>query len=314
MLFSIVVPVYNVECFVDKCIKSILDQTFTDYEVIIIDDGSSDNSYKIIDNIVRENCRFHLYQKLNGGLSSARNFGIKKAKGEYLIFIDSDDYIDNDLLLELSKIIYNNRKIDVLRYSKRVIDQNGKSIDEDKILRFDSLSGESAFMRLRKNRITLETAWTYAIKRSYFNESNFVFCEGRVHEDLGLVPDVIVNSECVSAYPTDSKYNYVLRTGSIMSTKNEKANLKKYLDILFYYKEKKAINRRFKVHSCEREYYCYYSEAVIRSWLKLSKEDRKKHRNDIIANRCLSDFGVNSIKNIVKKVYYFLTIFKEGVF
>ena len=104
MKFSIVVPVYNVEKYINKALDSILNQTYNNFEVIIVNDGSTDNSQKIIDKYTKLDKRFKSYKKENGGLSSTRNFGIKYTTGDYLLFIDSDDYIEKDYLEQANKV------------------------------------------------------------------------------------------------------------------------------------------------------------------------------------------------------------------
>ena len=89
---SIIVPVYNVENYIKKCLDSIFDQTYKDYEVIVVNDGTKDNSMNIVNNY-----KVKIVTQKNQGLSAARNHGVEKAKGEYLIFLDSDDYLDKDL-------------------------------------------------------------------------------------------------------------------------------------------------------------------------------------------------------------------------
>ena len=93
MKFSIVIPVYNVEGYIEKCLNSIKIQTYSNFEVIIVNDGSPDNSEKKIKTFLKDK-RFKYYKKENGGLSDARNYGIKYTTGDYLLFVDSDDYID----------------------------------------------------------------------------------------------------------------------------------------------------------------------------------------------------------------------------
>lgn len=98
-LISVIIPVYNVEKYLNKCIESVLSQTFPNIEIILVDDGSTDNSGVICDEYAKKNCRIKSFHKKNGGLSSARNYGINIASGDYLIFLDSDDYwIDNNIL------------------------------------------------------------------------------------------------------------------------------------------------------------------------------------------------------------------------
>lgn len=100
-LISVIVPVYNVEKYLRKCIDSILCQTYKNFEIILIDDGSSDNSGKICDEYLNRDERISVFHKKNQGLSEARNTGIKKAKGKYLTFVDSDDFINEEYILNL---------------------------------------------------------------------------------------------------------------------------------------------------------------------------------------------------------------------
>ena len=101
---SIIVPVYNSEKTLDVCIKSIQKQIFEDYEVIFVDDGSTDRSVRVIENYREKDERIHLFQKENGGVSSARNYGIREAGGKYLFFMDSDDYIPPHYLSKIMEI------------------------------------------------------------------------------------------------------------------------------------------------------------------------------------------------------------------
>ena len=98
---SVIVPVYNVEKYIEKSIISIINQSYTDIEIIVVNDGSTDDSIKICELLSKKDSRISIYNKENGGLSSARNFGMNFATGKYVIFIDSDDYIDKDMLAEL---------------------------------------------------------------------------------------------------------------------------------------------------------------------------------------------------------------------
>ena len=103
MLFSIIVPVYNVEKYIHKCIESFICQTYKDIEIILVDDGSTDNSSSIFDEYADKDKRIRVIHKKNGGLSDARNAGIEIASGEYILFVDSDDYIETDTCRKLLK-------------------------------------------------------------------------------------------------------------------------------------------------------------------------------------------------------------------
>jgi len=112
MLFSIIVPVYNVAEYLPKCIFSLANQTFRNIEILLIDDGSSDSSGIICDDFAQKDERIKVIHKENGGLSDARNVGIMSATGDYVLFVDADDFIDNDLCRQLSAIT--NMEPDVL--------------------------------------------------------------------------------------------------------------------------------------------------------------------------------------------------------
>ena len=116
-LISVIVPVYNVELYLAECINSILKQSFSNFELLLIDDGSTDHSSLICQEYVLKDSRIKYYKKSNGGLSDARNYGIKKSIGKYITFIDSDDYIDeNYLKILFDSLISNNAYISIANY------------------------------------------------------------------------------------------------------------------------------------------------------------------------------------------------------
>ena len=128
-LLSIIVPVYNVEKYIERCIKSILNQSFTNFELILVDDGSPDNCGKICDEYKKKDSRIKVIHKKNGGLSDARNAGIERAKGEYIAFVDSDDFINKYMY----EILYKNAKkwdADISICNFKMVCENDR-IDED---------------------------------------------------------------------------------------------------------------------------------------------------------------------------------------
>ena len=114
-MVSVIVPIYNAEDTLDYCVKSILSQTFEDYELLLVDDGSTDNSGKKCDDYQNENYRVRAFHKENGGVSSARNFGIEQAVGDYITFVDSDDYIEKRYLEYLVNFKNQNKQIDNIK-------------------------------------------------------------------------------------------------------------------------------------------------------------------------------------------------------
>ena len=124
--FSIIIPVYNVEDYIENCLKSIVNQSYKDYEALLICDKSSDNSEKIVDKYVKKYKTFKKIYEEKTGLAKAKNIGIQHAKGDYIMFLDSDDYIEKDLLETISNNL--EEKIDVLRFQAREI-KNDNTID-----------------------------------------------------------------------------------------------------------------------------------------------------------------------------------------
>ena len=113
--FSLILPVYNVEKYVKRCVSSLLRQEYTDYEIILVDDGSTDSSGSICDKLADKNNNIFAYHKENGGLSDARNYGMDRAKGNYILFIDSDDWVDEKLLISLHNHL-NKSNVDILKF------------------------------------------------------------------------------------------------------------------------------------------------------------------------------------------------------
>ena len=120
--FSVIIPVYNVEKYIRRCITSVINQTFKDYEIIVINDGSTDNSIEIA-----KEFPVKIINSPHVSVSEARNLGVKKAKGEYILFLDSDDYWDNDLLKKLTKSLKNNP--DLVRFQVRTVTDNNETKD-----------------------------------------------------------------------------------------------------------------------------------------------------------------------------------------
>lgn len=308
MLFSIIIPVYNVEKYLEKCLDSLSNQTYKDYETIIVNDGTTDNSQEIIDKYKDKlpNCK--AYIKENGGLSDARNFGIEKASGDYLFFLDSDDYIDENLLEVLKENIeeYNNPQI--IRFPKKIVNENGDIVDYDRVKEFINLDGSKAFVNLRKNRIILETAWAYIYRRDFWNKYKFRFAKGKIHEDLGLIPLVIISADTVCAI-SSPYYNYVSRQNSIITTKDYKKDLKKAQDILEHYdfliKELNILITEKQIDEEAQYLYKYYiTDALFLKLKSLKDEDRISYIENIKQRNALSNIKNNSIKSILKKFYY----------
>jgi len=226
MKFSIIIPVYNVEKYIEKCLNSILNQSYKNYEVIIVNDGTKDNSVSIIEMFLSDD-RFKLYNKENGGLSDARNYGLNYVTGEYILFIDSDDYIEKDLLENLNEVL-TKTKYDLVRYNINVVTEDGKLLST---IKGPEGSKEMTVEELINVKQT-EIAWSYAYNKDFFIKNNFKYQKGYIHEDYGLTPLVILKANSIY-YLDKCEYNYVQRENSIIH--GSEKNLKRCNDVLFHF-------------------------------------------------------------------------------
>ena len=228
-LITIVVPVYKVEECLQKCIQSILEQTYKNIEVILVDDGSPDNSGNICDQFAKIDTRITVIHKKNGGLSDARNKGIEKAKGKYISFIDSDDYIERDMIEILYKLcIENNADISMISYREIedgiIINENSKYTE--KIIKYTNIQ---AIKELLKDNIIKNYAWNKMYKKELFN--NIRYPIGRSYEDIGTTYKLFEKSNNIVWYDIP-KYNYIRRKTSIVS-QNTYKNLKDFIDLSY---------------------------------------------------------------------------------
>jgi glycosyltransferase involved in cell wall biosynthesis len=209
-LISIIVPVYNVSSVIEKCIDSILDQTYKNIEIIIIDDGSTDGSSTICEKYKSKYENIILVHKKNGGLSNARNLGIDLSNGRLICFIDSDDYIEPTMIEEL---YYNLMKYDsdisicdyYLEYDMKI----NKPFDKEEFFLTDK--NKFIFLENEYGRIVV-CAWNKLYKKELFNNSRFP--EGKLFEDVYIIHELLDNSQKIS-FVLKPLYNYVYRTNSI---------------------------------------------------------------------------------------------------
>lgn len=211
--FSLILPTYNMEKYLEKCLNSILNQTCNDYEVLIINDGSTDKSVEIAQEYVNSDSRFKLLSFENGGLSEARNRGIRASEGEYVIFIDPDDTIQPELLERLKP--YTKEGIEMTRFGAIVLGENPKK-DKYRFNREfypETISGLDALKKWNNDR-RYSTAWLYCTKKDVFDRSKFEFPTVKIYEDVASIPTLIANAETVSMLDYIG-YNYIQHEDSI---------------------------------------------------------------------------------------------------
>lgn len=167
-MISVIVPVYKAEKYLRRCIDSILAQTYTDFELLLIDDGSPDRSGEICDEYAKQDSRVRVFHKPNGGVSSARNLGLDNAKGDWITFVDADDYIHSDFLTEYAK--YNDVDLVVGSFEVVGTDEKWTAILSDSYYDFDSF--RSVFIDLVL-RINFTTPWCKFFKRNLLKDLRF---------------------------------------------------------------------------------------------------------------------------------------------
>lgn len=297
-LISIVVPIYNVEKYLEKCINSIIIQTYKNIEIILVNDGSTDSSGKICDIYLKKDKRIKVVHKKNGGLSDARNVGIENAKGKYIAFIDSDDFIDSDFIEILYNLIieYN---ADVSCCKCNVIyKKNKKQQVEEKINIFTNY--EAINEMLYQGKID-NSACNKLYKLNLFEDIKYP--KSKYFEDLDTTYKIFLKSDKIVA--TNKKlYNYYQRTGSILHKKNEKLCNDLYEIINSMEKKLNHYSVLKKAIICRKINACFY--IYRNSNNKILKEECKKI---VKLNRC----NVLKDKNINKKTKYGLYLSYLGM-
>ncbi|MBQ9737111.1 MAG: glycosyltransferase [Clostridia bacterium] len=213
-LISVIVPIYKVEEYLDKCLESILAQTYKNLEIILADDGSPDNCPKICDEYAAKDERIRVIHKENGGLSDARNAGLEIATGDYIAFVDSDDYILPDMYEKLYKAIEENKAdMSICNYVK--VDESGKVISQNEkaFIKKGVLTPSEAMAILLENQGGgYIVAWNKLYKREIFKELRFE--KGRLHEDEFFIHHAYGKCRKIACIE-DGLYMYLQRGASI---------------------------------------------------------------------------------------------------
>lgn len=219
-MLSIIIPVYNVEEYLARCLDSVLSQKEAVFEIILVNDGATDSSGDICEAYASRDSRIRLINKENGGLSSARNAGIECAVGEYLLFLDSDDYIVPGVLCQIQEALQNN-PCDVFVGCAKTVNEQGPVADKAKYaITPQRMSGKEYLKRLDEQKISVSFCAQFMIcRREFVEEYALRFQEGILHEDELWSPLLLLKAEQVY-YSGIYFYNHFQRTGSIMHSRN----------------------------------------------------------------------------------------------
>lgn len=207
-LISVIIPVFNVERYIERCVQSLLDQSYKEFEALIVDDGSPDSSIELAKAIVGEDPRFIFLEKKNGGQGTARNLGLDHAKGDYIAFLDSDDFYTNDALKIVFNEISKDSSIDVLSFGINMVDEQGLLLG--KYFKDKSVVNTNDDILLL-NETQTRFFWDKLYKRQVISAFRFS-TEVRTYEDVDLIYRVLY--KCKIKNIPNCLYNYTQRVGS----------------------------------------------------------------------------------------------------
>lgn len=298
MKFSIVVPVYNAENFIDECVNSLLNQDYDDYEVVLVNDGSKDNSLEKCLRFQKQNKKVKVVDKKNGGVGSARNAGIDNAKGEYIIFVDSDDALkENTLSLYEKSLLSNNSDVTISSYVHVKVESN----KEITIKNQSNWNGDfSTFMDEKFEYLfdnwLIHCPWNKVYKSDIIKKNNIRFSEEySIYEDIGFVLDYLYYCKTVSLL-TDVLYIYnVKEQGSLVTRFNENAYTA-YLDCWIRLKRIISKNKsKYKFFICNMVF------AYLKSLYKNKPSKSFERRKELIKMICSDEKFKDLIENLKMK-------------
>lgn len=260
---SIVVPVYNVEKYLVRCIDSLLQQTYMPEEIILVDDGSTDGSERICDDYAKRYSFVKVFHKENGGLSSARNYGIDHVNSEYILFVDSDDFVQKDICRDLKCALEKYGDADLISFDG--IEKCGEK--EKRIRRLEKneeiCSGYEYLLQGYKTRNMNVQAWLYAYSTKFLQDKALYFKEGILHEDVEFMPRVLLKAGKMIVLP-GAYYQYIVREDSISTGKNKEKNI---CDLFATLKEQSLL-----AEQQDAELRKWMLNAVLNSYLNMVQE------------------------------------------
>ena len=305
MKFSIVIPCYKVEKYLSECVDSVLNQTFTDFEIILVDDGSPDRVPEICDEYAKKDIRIRVIHQKNGGLSRARNAGISVATGEYLICIDSDYFIaKNDVLTRIAEKTKLGTDVVLYGYQKLFESNNSLGGSDVPILNSVCSTSEMLFSVLGNNSYC-GTAWTKAVKLSILHEHKIEFRPGMISEDIDWYLHLMCYAKTFDSI-NDIAIIYRQRPGSI-SHSAKIDSLKDNLWILENWPEriKNTVNDHAAVDALMSVMAFYYGNVMV-LFSSFDKKVSTPYKDRMEAMSYLQNYAVTPRAKIIKRFYKLL--------
>lgn len=307
MKFTIIVPVYNVEDYIERCLTSIINQTNQDFEIILINDGSTDKSKNYCEYFKKKYPpKVNLINQKNKGLSKARNIGLANARGEYILFIDGDDYIKNTMLDDI--YIYLSNKPDMIGFQHKTTIEDLKKHHLNitkhlNMIKYLNTSGQD-FLNMCCNENNLfMMVWKYAYKKEFLDNINLKFHEGIIHEDEEWTIKALCKAKTFMFIDEELYFYENNREGSITSEKNIQSH-KSYIEVakeldMFIDKEHIEDNLRKKLRHRIFDMYYYNSLEIIAD--PIVRENVKLLDNMTNIKEFFKSLNLISLLNFLKK-------------
>lgn len=302
-LISIVIPIYNAEKYLHECLDSVINQTYKNIEIIAINDGSNDSSLDILNEYFNNDKRIKIYTKENGGVSSARNYALEKVNGDYIMFIDSDDYLVNKNVIQ--ELINNLQGYDIIRFGNYDLKDNNL-LENKQIYKLQD-EYESGIDFINKVLSNVDTygwyLWQYIFKKELWN--GIKFPEGRIFEDASTIYKVLLNSNKIK---TITKPKYTYRYNDISLSK--KINLKICKDMLETIDESCNYINTLSILDNTKELlknnFSYSYISVVNALYIIDSNDRKEllkilENKKYLLENCRYGNAIN-IKNIINRL------------
>ena len=283
-----------------RCLDSVVNQTYKNIEIIIVNDGTEDNSEKIIYKYKEKYGNIKYVKKKNGGLSDARNFGIRYATGDYICFLDSDDYLSLNLFENLEK--YMKQNIEIIKYKVIMVDEFCNEVKRIDGPVFGQAKGYEAFNKLYGSDTMLQPAWLYLYKKSFWDNSNFEYPVGKLHEDFAITPLIILNAQSVVSTDVYGYY-YVQTQSSITRGNDENKKMQRALDMIEHYDHMIVSLEELKLDKVTKENVkIYYTNCIILKIQELSGENKKLYVKEIRNRKMYKNIKVRNFRQLIKKI------------
>lgn len=295
---SIIVPVYNVEQYLSECVESILNQTFKDYECILVDDGSLDGGAAICDRYARKDERVLVIHQENEGVSAARNAGLHVACGKYVAFIDSDDFVSKDYLKTLYEVAEDTKADMIMCGVCSVVEGGQKNTNSIHVAKTEMCGKDVLHLRYSEGGVNI-AAWGKLVLRTLFN--GVYFPVGKIHEDQAVMPFIIYKADKVCII-NEQLYFYRQRAGSITHRQFSESRFDniEFMNKFITYLEKHNDTKL----AFEAKRYRDYSLALYKVWAKVDGFEipPKWYMNELKALRILKKRCTN------EKYTYYLSV------